>query len=375
MLHVRFETKDWLKRVAIAVSFIRYVLLRPVISWLSFCLYYKFQHKAKQRSKNGLTLKDGIAFCLVARDEAFTIDACLQSVIGFADQLVAVDNGSSDDTFDKMLRFKEQHGGNMDITVLQRPDLNLSECRQLCLDYVTRTWFFRGDGDFILLPAFKQLGKGILKSGRPGAVSLQLIELFGDEQHGNKYVRFIRPGEYYLRSFESDIRYEEFFGRIEHARIPIYYRLQRKKAVGLLHANFCKSNRRIFYRTCYLDYREYANKQRQPMDFATFESKWIRHVFQSANDEVIEFRMARLIAVMCERVNKAYEDEITNTGIVFQSPYIVLYRDNKPFLRVLKNEADKYTLDYISGLEDPAWWPDADVFYTDSQRTAFIGKH
>lgn len=376
MMHVRFETKKWLKQVAMAVTFIRYVLLRPVISWLSFHLYHKFKYKEKLITKAGLPLKDGIAFCLVARDESFTIEACLQSIIGFADQLIAIDNGSSDDTFDKMLRFKERHNGAMDITVLQRPDLNLSECRQLCLDNVTRTWFFRGDGDFILLQEFKWLRKSILKSSRPGAVSLQLIELFGDEHHCNKYVRFIRTGEYYLRSCESDIRYEEFYGRIEHARIPIYYRLQRRKAVGLLHANFCKSNRRIFYRTCYLDYREYANKQKQPMAFPLFESKWIQHVFQSANEEVIEFRMARLIAVMCERMSKAYEDEIIKTGIeIFQSPYIVLYHDSKPFLRVLKNEAEKYTTDYIAGLEDPAWWPDADAFYSDSLRTAFTGKH
>ncbi|MBX7108846.1 MAG: hypothetical protein K1X61_09385 [Chitinophagales bacterium] len=372
MIQVRFETNEWVKRLAKAVTFTRYVLLRPVVAWFSYHLYYQFRIREKRHSKAGLPLKDGIAFCLVARDEAYTIDACLLSIVGFADQLIAVDNGSTDDTYERMLRFREQYSGVMDITVLHRPDLNLRDCRQLCVDHVQRTWFFRGDGDFLLLPEYKRLKKNILKSRMPGAISLKLIELFGDEHHGNRYVRFIRPGEYYLRSFESDVRYEEFYGRIEHARIPIYYRLSRNKTVGLIHANFCKSNRRIFYRTCYLDYREYVNKHKQGVEFSYYESRWLQHVFQSADHNVTEYRMARLIAVMCERINTAYEDEIARTGIeIFQSPYVVLYRDDKPFLRVLKSEAHQYTSTYISKMEDPAWLPDADEFYADSLRTAF----
>ncbi|MBK9731381.1 MAG: hypothetical protein IPO83_08845 [Chitinophagaceae bacterium] len=375
MINVRFETNPFLKRVAIANTYIRYVLLRPFVSWLAYHLYYKYRSKTKFKTNEGTALKKGIAFCLVARDEGYTIEACLKSIVGFADQLIAVDNGSTDDTFLKMTEFNEQYGNSIDIVLLKRPDLNLSECRQLCLNYVNRIWFFRGDGDFILLSKFKELKKIILKYTRPGAVSLKLIELFGDEHHCNRYVQFIRPGEYYLRSFERDIQYEEFFGRIEHARIPIYYRLQKKDAVGLIHANFCKSNKRIFYRTCYLDYREYANHHDEPMDFEAYEKKWIAHVFKSENPELIEYRMARLIAVMCKKMSLEYEEEIERTGIeIFQSPYIVMYREDHPFIRVRRNEVSKFTNEYVSRFENLQWVPDADEFYSDSLRIAFLEK-
>lgn len=351
----------------------KYAVLRPWISWFAYYLRYKNRITSKFKTKSGAPLKNGITYCCIAKDETYAIDACLNSIIGFADQLIAIDNGSKDDTFIKMLEFKKRNKDTMDIIVLQCPGLTLSECRQVSMEYVDRTWFFRGDGDFILTDNFTNLKKTVLKYKRPASISLQLIDLFGDEHHGSKYLSFIRQGEYYLRMLENDIQYEELYGRVEHANIPIYHRLEYNRKVGLLHLNCNKSNERIFFRTCNLDFRQYVNEHGSSMEFSTYQKLWLEHVFKTADPQLIEYRMARLVAEMCIRISPDYKHEMAKVGQSgFHAPFVVLYRNGKPFFRVGANEVSKFSEEYISMYENPAWIPDADEYHKDSQRKKFI---
>mgnify|MGYP000946535096 CR=1 FL=1 len=373
MIHVKFETSAFERKLANLILFIRYTLIRPAVSWFEYQFRCKSSWKLKQVSHSGAPLQKGISYCMIAKDESDAIEYCFQSLVGFADQVICIDNGSEDDTFRKMLDFKKQFGHQMDIIVMSRPEMNLMQCRQECVKYVNCTWFMRGDADFVLTASYKNIREVILNKKRPSAIAYRLLTLFGDENHVSKHHDAISTGEYYLRNFEEGIQYEEFFGRLEHARIPICYRLIRKHSIGILHLNGNKSNERFFYRTCYLDYREHLNStQGSTVDFRHYEKKWLVHVFDTGDPALIQYRMARLLATMCIRINSDLQSEIQqHTDIKITSPYFIMYRNDQPFLRIKKNHDPEATLKWITANEHESWMPDPRTYYSDSIRKNF----
>src|SRR5262245_55675788 len=71
-----------------------------------------------ERTRAGGSLVPGITAVVAARNEAYTLPFCLRSLIGFADQIVCVDNGSDDGTLALMEAFKAEHGGDVAVDVV-----------------------------------------------------------------------------------------------------------------------------------------------------------------------------------------------------------------------------------------------------------------
>src|SRR4051812_41560376 len=80
-------------------------LVRPARRWI-------------ERDRAGKPLQPGITAVVVARDEGYTIPFVLRSLVGFADQIVCIDNGSVDRTLSEMEVFKEKHRDEVSVEIL-----------------------------------------------------------------------------------------------------------------------------------------------------------------------------------------------------------------------------------------------------------------
>lgn len=71
-------------------------IIRSFLSPVLYFFYYKWVKKSYEISRNGKPLKHGITAVVAAKNEDYTIPLCLKSLIGIADQIICIDNGSED---------------------------------------------------------------------------------------------------------------------------------------------------------------------------------------------------------------------------------------------------------------------------------------
>ena len=73
-------------------------LIRIILRPFHKILFYDFNKKNINVTRNGKPLKMGISAVVAMKNEEYTLPLCLKSLIGFADQVIIVDNGSEDDS-------------------------------------------------------------------------------------------------------------------------------------------------------------------------------------------------------------------------------------------------------------------------------------
>src|SRR4030095_5039456 len=133
--------------------------------------------------------------------------------------------------------------------------------------------------------------------------------LAGDFKHVSTVFPVVDAGEPFLRTFNNRFQFTEEYGRLEHAVIPIYYRLKKmKKKFYSFHFSNIRPPLRIMDRHCYLDWRETMNTaseniRKKYASLQDFRKAWMEHNFKTMSEDEAKFRYARFIASMVE----AYE--------------------------------------------------------------------
>ena len=95
---------------------------------------------AKAKKRRTSAAKSGITACILARNEANRIETALQSLQGWTDQILVIDNQSEDDTAKIARRYADQ--------VLSSPVmLNFDGARNLAIEHATGEWIFYLDAD------------------------------------------------------------------------------------------------------------------------------------------------------------------------------------------------------------------------------------
>jgi glycosyltransferase involved in cell wall biosynthesis len=322
----RYDSPFYIKWLSRLESFVRYRVLRPVFSFVAWNCYWRFNYGKLAKTKQGARLKPGISVVIPARNEEYSIKPCLESLIGVVDQFILIDNGSDDQTLAIMKDFKKKREGMEEIIILEMPGATLLEMRQKGLDHVSYSWMIRGDADMVFTHEMKRIRAEALKRKRPAAIYLQYFNLYGDPEHQH---RIVRPfgGEYYLRNFDASMKVVEYFGRYEHARIPIYYRMVRSRGVAFFHLNCSKPNERLIFRTCYLDWREAKNTIKGTPDFEEYQKLWTLHNFGTLDTESLQFRYSRLIASSCVALAKSELEElpVQLKNQIREAPFQVFY--------------------------------------------------
>lgn len=114
-----------------------------------------------------------LSVCMICRDEADRIEPALQSVAGWADEIVVFDSGSSDGTTEIVRRYTDR------LFLTDWPGYGVQ--RQRCLDAARGDWVLVLDADERISPALREEVDTLL-AGEPGNIAYQArwrLWLFG----------------------------------------------------------------------------------------------------------------------------------------------------------------------------------------------------
>ncbi len=108
--------------------------------------------------------RHSLSVCLICRDEADRIEPALQSVSGWADEVVVFDSGSTDGTPEIVRRYTDR------LFVTDWPGFGVQ--RQRCLDAARGDWVLVLDADERMTPALRAEIDALL-AGEPGNFAYQ----------------------------------------------------------------------------------------------------------------------------------------------------------------------------------------------------------
>jgi len=346
-------------------------IARRIISAFLYNLYYRFIYEKYNITRNGKRLLPGITAVVSAKNEGYTIPFCLRSLVGSVDQVVCIDNGSTDDTFIKMLKFKEDFGKQIEVEVLSMPDELLGDCREAGMKFSKYEWHLRWDADMVAKTtgdeSFSKLREKILKDDRPRAIALPRTNIYGDLTHTSKRENIVDPGEPIMVWFNKHVCYEEY-GKFDTIKIPYYYRMDQEEKRYYFHCAGLKSIENSMHRFHYFTWRDKLNiAKRKNMDIAEelsdFEKFKITRemkLFDTNDKKSLKFRYQRQLAELhyIKYDTQKYGDypeilkeEIHNNRERFR----VIYKDGKSYSRIDKEDIDM--LEYEPTKADLDWNP------------------
>jgi glycosyltransferase involved in cell wall biosynthesis len=162
--------------------------------------------------------RPGLSLCMIVKNEAAHLPACLESARGLADELIIVDTGSTDDTREIALRFGAR---------LIQSDWNgdFSRARNLSLDAATGRWIIWLDADDRLLEADKAAIRALAEADpelAPKAYGLMVKNSRDGGLTGTVFNQIrVFPNRPSLR-FRAPV-HEQILPALEEAGIPVEY--------------------------------------------------------------------------------------------------------------------------------------------------------
>jgi glycosyltransferase involved in cell wall biosynthesis len=198
------------------------------------------------------------------KDESDWIRASILSIQGIADEIVVVDNGSTDGTYQILKEMVSEKKGF--ILLLKRSDLDLCSLSNFALSHTSFRWIFRWDGDMVAHTSgnhsIYHLRDRIL-SLDPRCyylIYLRHINLSADLYHqdADEMVHV----EEYVHTYSDAAKYIHP-GRFEAIKVPKYYRVLFWYEPYSFHLNI-KPARRMLLRYFWEDWMELKDYRRFP---------------------------------------------------------------------------------------------------------------
>ncbi len=167
----------------------------------------------------------GISIMMRVKDEADWIEPSVESIKGVADEIVIVDNGSTDGTYELLTTIASKEKGL--IKLFRQPDLDHCSLSNFALEKTIFRWVFRWDGDMVAHTSgdynISKLRNRILSLDprRYYIIYLRHINLAGDffHQDSNEMVHI----EEYIHTFSEKARFVHP-DRFEALKTPKYYK-------------------------------------------------------------------------------------------------------------------------------------------------------
>lgn len=343
--------------------------VRIVLRGILYHFHYKPRKDEIEVDMNGNPLKPGITAVVAAKNEEYTIPLCLRSLLGVVDQIVCIDNGSTDHTMNEIEAFKLRHGDEVEVDIITMPGALLGDCRNAGLEKAKYQWHFRCDADMICKRAGENsmisLREKILKDDTPRAIQLPRTNIEGDFHHKYKDTDIDDIGEPFLIWYNKDVAYSEF-GKFDAIRVPMYYKQVKERKSFIFHCIGLKSVDNLLHRFHYFAWREKFNKARNDkeretvQDFATFVENRNRELFGTTLSATVKWRYMRQYAHVFERISEEIEypdvlEEMIEKG---EERFEVIYKNGKPNSRIDKKDTE--LMDYRPTKEDLEW--DIDSF-------------
>jgi glycosyltransferase involved in cell wall biosynthesis len=208
---------------------------------------------------------EGISVLMRVKDEADWIRSSIESIKRIADEIVIVDNGSTDGTYEMLEEINSKEKGL--IKLWQRSDLNYCDLSNFALQNTSFKWMFKWDGDMIARTSgeydIAKLRKRILSLNpkRYYIIYLSFVNLAGDLSHQdpNEMVHI----EEYIYTYSDSAHYIHP-GRFEAVRFPKYYRVLFWYEQYSFHVNV-KPARRMLRRYFWEDWMELKDFVKYPI--------------------------------------------------------------------------------------------------------------
>lgn len=346
-------------------------ILREVIAFFSYYLYYKFVYKRFEIGRNGQKLLKGITAVVAAKNEAYTLPLCLKSLINIADQIICIDNGSNDGTLQKMYDFKKEYEHKVEVEIVSMPNALLGECRDKGLELTKYQWHLRWDADMVAKTSGTEsmilLKEKVIKKNTPQAIQLPRINLYGDLHHTSRMGDVIDPGEPILIKFCKHICYKEY-GKFDTVKLPVYYRIIKEKKKYYFHCTGLKSTQNLIHRFHYFAWREKLNKAKLNgvklddtlTDFEKFKKQRELNLFQTNDIKSLKYRYARQLSelhfIRFEKKKYGdYPDILKEKMHNANERFKVVYENGAPYYRIDLDDTDM--LNYLPTIDDQQWSP------------------
>ena len=238
--------------------------------------------------------KPGISVLIATQNEEAIVGLCIRSFLDFGDELIVVDNGSTDHTKEIVRNLEAQFPQK--IKFFDRPELpDLHHNRRFAFEQSSYQWIFRADSDFVAytdgeynIMNFRDFLLARPQTVRPEIITVPMSSVFGDFWYTGVPMR---PGGYLANPERRYVpeavliptvrfyRYFRFFqfvrqGRRETVR---FWRLMKRIAWDKplwMHCNI-KSDMNYFFRSERTNWRELGDFKR----FPTLDD-YIAHVVQ-----------------------------------------------------------------------------------------------
>lgn len=343
-------------------------LYRLLIRPFSKLLFYSFRKNTLDRTRNGQVLKMGISAVVAMKNEDYTLPLCLNSLIGFADQVIIIDNGSEDNSLELAKKFKSDNDGQIEVDIIEMPGALLGDCREAGLRATRYQWHLRWDADMIAHTDgdfdMKKLREKALSDNTPRTIQLPRINLTGDLFHAFKQKDW-DSGEPILIWFNKDITYQEF-GKFDTVRVPKYYSQMQETLNYYFHCQGLKSDTNLIHRFHYFFWREkynsYSNSNRPEKleSFEQFVKERNLFLFGTNNTCKVKYRYQRQCVQNFEKLNKSkfgdfpkvLRKEINKKEQRFE----IIYKEGEIYNRIDRMDHDM--INYIPDSSDINWSTD-----------------
>lgn len=215
---------------------------------------------------------------VASQNSALTIEYCILSHLKFADEIIVVDNGSTDDSINIIERLAQEHPK---VSFINAPDVqHLYENRQIAYEHSKYRWIVRGDSDFI---AWNSGPRDILKlrkyilaltpgQERPVAMKIKCSYVEGTwqttlagRQKSNAGIRIYQdvPGMRFGRMLNDPQSPGRWEGVILPGRSTVEWVLRHSPELWWLHANV-KTLMPRFLRTFRTNWRQNGDFDQHP---------------------------------------------------------------------------------------------------------------
>ena len=340
------------------------VLIRPFYK----IIFYELRKGSLNVSRNGEPLKMGITAVVAMKNEEYTLPFCLKGLVGFADQVVIIDNGSQDNSLDLAKEFKKEFGHLILVDILEMPGALLGDCREAGLRATKYQWHLRWDADMIAHTDgefnMKKLRIKILADKTPRTIQLPRMNRSGDLFHVHKNKEW-DPGEPILMWFNKDIEYKEF-GKFDTVRVPKYYRQIKEHTNYYLHCSGLKSDINLIHRFHYFTWRESynlyndSNRPKYIESYETFVKERNSFLFNVTESDNVKYRYKRQFVQNLIRTNSLQTEdypEVLREEVKKNEPrFHIIYRNNQIFSRIDRQDIE--TCNYTPNEDDINWNPD-----------------
>ena len=223
----------------------------------------------------------GVSVIIRVKNEEDWLETSIRSLIGFADEIIVGDNGSTDKTPETLENLRREYPEILRVYSL--PDLDILALTNHLIDETSYRWIARWDADFVAQTDgthnISNLKERLfnLPDNRYFFFYLYMVEVAGDFWHQNP--RHPTRADAHLWTASPALRYVYDPTGYESPRVPIWYEVNRWEQPNFYHMHI-KSDERLFQSFVWKNYLTRTNADAR-LTPAEFEREFYRRRFGS----------------------------------------------------------------------------------------------